>query len=91
MRVREARFHPLPKTGGAAAPVARVLCDHERTIVEPIDPQLRGLRPFDPDALMKKLTFLVDSAQPRPYEQLTSLRSQFWSFAEVPAGEAGGQ
>jgi hypothetical protein len=91
MRVLEARFHPLSKKTGTPVPVARVLCDREQTIVEPIDPQLRRLHPFDRDALMKKLTFLVDSAKPRPYEQLRTLRSQFWSFAEVSAGEAGGR
>jgi hypothetical protein len=33
---------------------------------------------------MKKLTFLVESAMPQPFEQLSTLRSDFWSFAEVP-------
>ena len=91
MKVLEARFHPLSKKSGAPIPVARVLCGQEQTVVEPIDPQLRRLHPFDIDALMKKLTFLVESAKPRPYEQLTTLRSQFWSFADVSTRDVGGR
>jgi len=90
MRVLEARFHPLSKKSGTPVAVARVLCDREQTIVEPIDPPLRRLHAFDIDALMKKLTFLVDSAKPRPYEHLITLRSQFWSFADVSARDAAG-
>jgi hypothetical protein len=85
MRVLEARFHPLSKQGGMPVTVARVLCDRERTFVEPMGTQTHPLHPFDGDALMKKVIYLVESAKPRPYEQLTALRSQFWSFTKVSA------
>ena len=88
MRVLEARFHPHSKKSGAPVPVARVLCDRDRTLIEPVDPPLRRLEPFDADALMKKLTFLVESAKPRPFEQLTTLRSEFWSFTEVSTSQS---
>jgi hypothetical protein len=91
MRVLEARFHPQSKKHGKAVPVALVLCDQEETRVEPCDLHLARLHPFDSDALMKKLTFLVESAKPRPYEQLTTLRSQFWSFADVAMADAESQ
>lgn len=68
-------------------PIARVLCDQQRTVVKPMDAGLRRLHPFDVDALMKKLAFLVESATPRPYEQLTTLQSEFWSFTDV-SGES---
>jgi len=85
MKILEARFHPHSKKSGAPVAVARVLCDRDRTLIEPVEPPLRHLEPFDADALMKKLTFLVQSAKPRPFEQLTTLRSEFWSFTEVSA------
>lgn len=88
MRVLEARFHPQSKKSGSPIAVARVVCDRERTRVEPFDLRLGRVHPFDVEALLKKLAFLVESARPRPYEQLTTLRSQFWSFAEVSAGDA---
>jgi hypothetical protein len=88
MRVLEARFHPLSKQSGMPVAVARVLCDRERTVVEPIDPGPGPVPPFDGDALMKKVIYLVESAKPRPYEHLTALRSQFWSFTRVSATRA---
>ena len=83
MRVLEARFHPHSKKSGAPVAVARVLCDREQTLIEPVEPPPQRLEPFDAGALMKKLTFLVESAKPRPFEHLTTLRSDFWSFTEV--------
>lgn len=88
MRVLEARFHPQSKNSGDPIAVARVVCDRGQVRVEPFDRQLRRLHPFDVDALMKKLAFLVESSKPRPYEHLTTLRSQFWSFAEVSTADA---
>jgi hypothetical protein len=88
MRVLEARFHPHSKRNGSPVAVALVLCDAEQTRVQPFDLHLGRLHPFDIDALMKKLTFLVESAKPSPYEHLTTLRSQFWSFADVSTGDA---
>jgi hypothetical protein len=87
MRVLEARFHPHSKKNGLPVAVGRVLCDQEQARVEPFDLQLARLHPFDVGALMEKLRFLVESAKPRPYEQLTTLRSEFWSFAEISSGD----
>jgi hypothetical protein len=36
--------------------------------------------------LIAKLNFLVQTAIPRPYEGLTALRSDYWSFVELPGG-----
>ncbi len=85
MRVLEARFHPLSKESGMPVAVARVVCDREQTFVEPIDMPPPRVSQFDGDALIKKVIYLVECAKPQPYEHLTTLRSQFWSFAKVPA------
>ena len=89
MKVLEVRFHPHSKKGGSVVTIARVRCDRENTTVEPIAVVSRRLQPFDADALMKKLAFLIESAKPRPYEGLTALRSDFWSFSDVTEGGAG--
>ncbi|HEY7373187.1 MAG TPA: hypothetical protein VIF57_13575 [Polyangia bacterium] len=94
MKVLEVRFHPHTKKGGPPVAIARVLCEQEKAIVEPIEVTSRRLQPFDTDALMRKLAFLIESAKPRLYEGLTTLRSDFWSFSEVagpaaPRGDAG--
>jgi hypothetical protein len=83
MKVLEVRFHPHSKKAGAPVTIARVLCDRESAIVEPIAVVSRRLQPFDADALRKKLAFLIESAKPKPFEGLTALRSDFWSFLEV--------
>jgi hypothetical protein len=43
------------------------------------------VEPFSSDALISRLNLLVASAAPRPYEELTDLRSEFWSFVDVDA------
>jgi len=86
MKVLEARFHPHSKKAGTPIPVARVVCENTTALVEPLELPTRRPEPFDGSALMAKLNSLVESAYPRPYEHLTSLRSEFWSFVEV-AGE----
>lgn len=89
MKILEARFHPHSKKAGVPIPVARVVCDNARTLVEPIEVPVSRLQPFDAGALMRKLHFLVESATPRPFEQLKTLRSDFWSFAELPGHPSG--
>ena len=88
MRILEARFHPHSKKSGAALPVARVSCDGARATIEPLPISRRQLRPFDPDGLIAKLNFLVQTAIPRPFEGLTTLRSDYWSFVELPGSPA---
>jgi hypothetical protein len=86
VRILEARFHPHSKKSGIALPVARLSCDGTRVTIEPLPISRRQLRPFDPDGLIAKLNFLVQTAIPRPYEGLTALRSDYWSFVDVPGG-----
>jgi len=83
MKVLEVRFHPHSKKGGAPVTIARVICYPETTIVEPVAVTSRRLQPFDTDALMSKLAFLIESSKPHPFEGLTTLRSDFWSFSDV--------
>lgn len=81
------QFHPYRKgSRGPAIPVARVVCDGPRATVEVLDVHARDIDPFDPAGLAQKLQFLVENAGPRPFEELTMLRSDFWSF--VPAEAA---
>ena len=86
MRILEARFHPHSKKSGVALPVARLSCDGARVTIEALPISRRQLRPFDPDGLIATLNFLVQTAIPRPYEGLTALRSDYWSFVELPGG-----
>ena len=88
VKVLEARFHPHSKKSGAALPVARVSCDGTRVTIEALPISRRQLHPFDPNGLIAKLNFLVQTAIPRPYEGLTALRSDYWSFVEVPGSRA---
>jgi hypothetical protein len=87
----EARFHPHSKKSGVALPVARVSCDGARATIEALPISRRQLHPFDPDGLIAKLNFLVQTTIPRPYEGLTALRSDYWSFVEVPGSRAAGE
>ena len=83
MKVLEVHFHPRSKKSGSPVTIARVLCHDERTHIEPMQPSVQRLGPFDTDALMRNLRFLVESAKPQPFERLTSLQSEFWSFTEI--------
>jgi hypothetical protein len=85
VRILEARFHPHSKKSDLALPVARLACDGPRVTIQPLPISRRQLRPFDPDGLIAKLNFLVQTAIPRPYEGLTTLRSDYWSFVDVAA------
>jgi hypothetical protein len=83
MKVLEARFHPQSKGAGTHVAVARILCDGRQASVEPMEFPARRIEPFDPTALLSRLNLLVGSAVPRPYDELTNLRSEFWSFVDV--------
>jgi hypothetical protein len=53
--------------------------------VQALEVPPKGVEPFSSDALISRLNLLVASAAPRPYEELTVLRSEFWSFVDVGA------
>ncbi len=86
MRVLEARFHPYKKNGDRAVVIGRVLCDGRRAVVEParVEPSaLNGASGFDLDAALAKLSFLVQTSVPEPFNKLQEIRSDFWSFVEI--------
>jgi hypothetical protein len=91
MKLLEARFHPRSKKAGAPIAVARVVCEDTTALVEPFELPARRLEPFDGNALMAKLNSLVESARPGPYEQLTTLKSEFWSFVDVAGDRSEAQ
>ena len=43
MKVLEVRFHPHSKKAGAPVTIARVLCDREKAVVEPIAGEPDGI------------------------------------------------
>jgi hypothetical protein len=85
MKILEARFHPQSKHGSIVVTVGRVVCDGKRASIVPFAVHAPMVRPFDSDGLITKLQFLVDSSIPEPYDRLTTLRSDFWSFVDVNA------
>jgi hypothetical protein len=76
MPLLEARFHPQKKSGDGVVVVGRVRCDGTNVSVEAMS---NG-------EMLEKLLYLVRESEPRPYERLTALRSEFWSFVEIDEG-----
>lgn len=79
----EARFHPRQKAGGDFIVVGHVVWEgeRERPVVQPSSALLtRG----EPATLLSKLQYLVSLNGQGAFERLQVLRSQFWSFVEVP-------
>jgi hypothetical protein len=76
MPLLEARFHPQKKCGDGVVVVGRVRCEGVNVSVEPLS---NG-------EMLEKLLYLVRESEPRPYERLTALRSEFWSFVEIDEG-----
>jgi hypothetical protein len=84
MTVLQARFFPRSKrVSGGAVVMAEVRCDGGRAEVEPTNVGARDVRPFDPTAILAKLYSLVENAGPAAAQQLTRLKSDYWSFVEV--------
>ena len=83
MRVLEARFHPRQKTGGDFIVVGHVVWEKEdgRAVVQPSSALLSRA---EPATLLSKLQYLVSLDGAASFERLQVLRSQFWSFVEVP-------
>jgi hypothetical protein len=83
MRVLEARFHPRSKKAPPVVVVGRVRWAEDRPAIETTALTPLTIRPFDASALFAKLRFLVESAGSKGYDQLISLRSDYWSFVEA--------
>jgi len=69
-----------------AVTVGRVVFRSGAVLVQPAKVTRQAIQPFEPEALLAKLTALVDQAAPDPCEQLVDLRSDYWSFVEVNSG-----
>ena len=88
LRVLEARFHPQQKTGGDFIVVGHVVWEVERG--RPVvQPSRTLLSRSEPATLLSKLQYLVSINGPEAFERLQVLRSQFWSFVEVPLVSGG--
>jgi hypothetical protein len=83
LRVLEARFHPRQKSGGDFIVVGHVVWEGEngRPIVQPSNTLLTR---SEPATLLSKLQYLVSINGRESFDRLQVLRSQFWSFVEVP-------
>jgi hypothetical protein len=83
LRVLEARFHPRQKSGGDFIVVGHVVWEGEggRPVVQPSSTLLTR---SEPATLLSKLQYLVSINGRESFERLQVLRSQFWSFVEVP-------
>jgi hypothetical protein len=83
VRVLEARFHPQQKAGGDFIVVGHVVWEGEqgRPVVQPSSALLSR---SEPATLLSKLQYLVAVNGRESFERLQLLRSQFWSFVEVP-------
>ena len=88
MRVLEARFHPHKRNGKAAIVVGRVYVYGTTALVQgATGPSVVPIT-FR-DAMIEKLRYLVRSCGNHPYDGLTKLRSDFWSFVELIQKEEG--
>ncbi|HXJ23652.1 MAG TPA: hypothetical protein VMT03_25775 [Polyangia bacterium] len=89
MRVLEARFHPQQKTGGEFIVVGHVVWDGEgaRPVVQPSRALLSR---SEPATLLSKLQYLVSASGHEAFDRLQMLRSQFWSFVEIPLTSPSG-
>ncbi len=83
MRVLEARFHPQQKTGGEFIVVGHVVWDSDdrRPVVQPSRALMAR---SEPATLLSKLQYLVSTSGQQGFDRLQLLRSQFWSFVEIP-------
>lgn len=89
MRVLEARFHPRQKGGGDFLVVGHVVWEGERA--RPVvQPSHELLMRSEPATLLSKLQYLVSVNGPESFQRLQLLRSQFWSFVEVPLATSSG-
>ncbi|HEY4392783.1 MAG TPA: hypothetical protein VGP64_01920 [Polyangia bacterium] len=80
----EARFHPRQKSGGDFIVVGHVVWEGEKDVHPVVQPSTTLLTRSEPATLLSKLQYLVSINGRESFERLQVLRSQFWSFVEVP-------
>lgn len=85
----EARFHPRQKTGGDFIVVGHVVWETENGRAE-VQPSTTLFSRNEPATLLSKLQYLVSLGGAASFERLQVLRSQFWSFVEVPTVSPSG-
>jgi hypothetical protein len=86
MRVLEARFHPERKSKPEFVVVGHLLWDdlrRWRPLIQPAATTSSG-------PLVSKLLYLLNMTKPDSFDQLQSLRSEFWSFVDVSAAARKG-
>lgn len=89
MRVLEARFHPQQKAAGQFIVVGHVVweADEGRPVVQPSRALMAR---SEPATLLSKLQYLVSASGQQAFDRLQLLRSQFWSFVEIPQSPLSG-
>jgi hypothetical protein len=89
MRVLEARFHPQQKANGGFIVVGHVVWDGDdrRPVVQPSQSLMAR---SEPATLLSKLQYLVSTSGQQGFDRLQTLRSQFWSFVEIPFSTMSG-
>ncbi len=92
MRVLEARFHPLKRSGNLALVVGYVLCEGRQAFVRPAPPPPYG-QVADPalPAMLEKLRYIVGTSGKHAYERLSSLNSEYWSFIDLENEKEAGK
>jgi hypothetical protein len=88
VRVLEARFYPQARKAGTPVIVARVVWEGGEAAIQALDVSPSRIAPFVIGDLIERVRRFVDVAMPRPCEELTVLRSAFWSFVEVEGKRA---
>jgi hypothetical protein len=91
MRVLEVRFYPQKKAGKSFLIVGRVYCEGRKATIEAAS-NVRKVEPAAAGAaaMLEKLDYLVRESAPHPFDQLSELRSDYWSFVEVDDGPMEG-
>jgi hypothetical protein len=84
-RILEARFHPRRKAGGPWIVVGRVCCRGDDVRIEAACVDPRDEPGGATLTMLEKLRYLVGASLPKPFERLRQLRSEFWSFVEIPS------
>jgi hypothetical protein len=88
MRVLEARFHPFRKARGPFVVVGRIFCRRRRTVIEPAPVGIEERVNARQETMVQKLEYLVARSGRDTFHRLLELRSDFWSFVEIPEGQA---
>jgi hypothetical protein len=83
MRVLEARFHPRRKDESEFVVVGRLVWSKAEQSERPIFQPSRASSV--PDATAIKLRYFLAMTAPDCFHGLQNLRSEYWSFVEIPA------